>query len=109
MQIKGPTLPWKIGLGLGGKGAVADVVVSAHVLPAHFCVQLQLQWMVLTQPLFCQRLSSAPARQPGSLRSLTLPRANLNQQGKALVELLYHSGGILISDLYGSSEWSQED
>lgn len=100
-------VPWKIGLGLGGKGAVADVV-SAPCPSSPF---------------------SCPAAEDGSDTSSLLPEALLSPcsaawesqkpnspKGQTSINKGWHwwnyfitRGGILIGDLYGSSEWSQED
>lgn len=74
--------PWKMGPGLGRKGSMSDVhaphpfslllwPTAAIVDSSGVCSQLP------SFPLLCQRFFSAPAGQPGSSRSLILPKGKL--------------------------------
>lgn len=74
--------PWKMGPGLGRKGSMSDVYAPHPVSPllwptaaivdsSGVCSQLP------SFLLLCQRLFSAPAGQPGSSRSLILPKGKV--------------------------------
>lgn len=110
MQIKGPTLPWKIRLVLGGKRGVADVVVSTPcpssplLCPAAAAVNGADTFSLMPEAL----LSPCPAAWKSQELNSPKGQTSINR-GWHWWNYFITRGGILIGDLYGSSERSQED
>ena len=102
-------VPWKIGLGLGGKGAVADVVSapgpsSPFSCPAAAAVDGSDTSSLLPEALLSPCSAAWESQKPNSPKGQT----SINK-GWHWWNYFITRGGILIGDLYGSSEWSQED
>lgn len=70
-QSNGPTLPGKVG---PGRGAAAGAVGALHPFSLFLSPTAAAVDSSDTSSPLCQRLASAPAGQPGSSRSLALPK-----------------------------------
>lgn len=98
------TLPWKMGLGLGAKGAVADVVGAPHPVSPLLCPAAAVVDGPDTSSSLPEALVS-PCRAAWKSQELSSPKGQtITNEGWHWWNYFITQWRSLICDLYGSSE-----